>query len=36
MKRVGDRQFELLVTIPTPGSHQYKFIIDNQWLCAED
>jgi hypothetical protein len=36
MKRVGDRQFELQITVPTPGSYQYKFIVDNQWVCADD
>lgn len=36
MKRVGDRQFELLVTFQAAGAYQYKFIVDNQWLCAED
>jgi 1,4-alpha-glucan branching enzyme len=36
MRKVADRVFELLVTFDKTGPHQYKFIVDNQWLCAED
>ncbi len=35
MQRVNEREFNLMVKLDA-GSHQYKFIIDGQWRCAED
>jgi hypothetical protein len=39
MQRVSPNEFQLLLQGPhqlTTGYHQFKFVVDGQWRCADD
>jgi hypothetical protein len=39
MQRVSQNEYQLLLSGPyflTPGVHQYKYVVDGQWQCADD